>query len=742
MADETKTLEILLQYGVDQAALGKATSDVNQTTSALQRQEQQLHRNRMEIRELSQVFTLIGVAGAAVWAPAIAAANQYVSAAGQTQAASAKWLATTNSIKTSTQAIGKVVVEDLLPAYEQAAQLAERFAAWAEKNPEAVKAALNIAGGLVLVGTVGTVLMQVARGVVDIQLIAATLMNSAADKQLAAATQYGVTGGLIGPAEAAGGGIGATLMASLGTVLPVLIPIVVAGVAATLLLKQTPGGQAYLQGVEDRTNQLTHPGQAAADSLNKVAVAADKASDGLSDVVPPVVYQQYEYGVKSLDNAASQAATDRSAQADAAKAAQDAKDKAAQIYQQGLDEYTTYQQQLVTNQQNYDSEVKADTEQTNAQLLSIQQTYNANKLIEERNFAESEARALQDYQQSQATATRNFEEQQAQSEASFQQSQSDAAAAFQQSELDAQQSYQNQVADLNQSHQDRLRTLTESHDWLGMDQENTAYKEQQAQDKRNYDEAEAKRKSDYATQQADAQRNFNEQQAQAQADYKQQQADAAANYALSDARRKEDFAKQQADEAANEQAQLNATQAAHDAKMTQLAANLKTENATDEAAFQQRLAVIDGYLGASGAALVAQMQITKNAYDLLMSGMSTTQITPASTQAAVAAAKSASGYDSGGYFPPGLGRNASGQNEFIASPDTVKYAESIIGGRLTQQNLIAAMISGRSGGSTGGAYNRGGDTFNMNGMTAQDRLIIGEMLNRAIDKKLAMEFRQ
>ena len=741
MADETKTLEILLQYGVDQAALGKATSDVNQTTSALQRQEQQLHRNRMEIRELSQVFTLIGVAGAAVWAPAIAAANQYVSAAGQTQAASANWLATTNSIKTSTQAIGKVVVEDLLPAYEQAAQLAERFAAWAEKNPEAVKAALNIAGGLVLVGTVGTVLMQVARGVVDIQLVAATLMNSAANKQAAAAAaMQGAAGEELG--GAAGSGIGATLMASLGTVLPVLIPIVIAGVAATLLLKQTPGGQAYLQGVEDRTNQLTHPGQAAADGLNKVADAANGAATAIKSMPINDLDAAAYTAQHAAMSIANQPGTASSYQYVDTAAAEAAKTKAAQIYQQGLDEYTTYQQQLVTNQQNYDSEVKADTEQTNAQLLSIQQTYNANKLREEQNFAESEARALQDFQLSQATATRNFEEQQAQSEASFQQSQSDAAAAFQQSELDAQQSYQNQVADLNQSHQDRLRTLTESHDWLGMDQENTAYKEQQAQDKRNYDEAEAKRKSDYATQQADAQRNFNEQQAQALASYKQQQADAAANYALSDARRKEDFAKQQADEAANEQAQLNATQAAHDAKMTQLADNLKTENATDEAAFQQRLAVIDGYLGASGAALVAQMQITKNAYDLLMSGMSMGQVTPVATQASVAAAKSAAGYDSGGYFPPGLGRNASGQNEFIASPDTVKYAESIIGGRLTQQNLIAAMISGRSGGSTGGAYNRGGDTFNMNGMTAQDRLIIGEMLNRAIDKKLAMEFRQ
>jgi hypothetical protein len=86
-----------------------------------------------------------------------------------------------------------------------------------------------------------------------------------------------------------------------------------------------------------------------------------------------------------------------------------------------------------------------------------------------------------------------------------------------------------------------------------------------------------------------------------------------------------------------------------------------------------------------------------------------------------------------------MARNSTGRAEWVAAPDTVKYAESIVGGRLTQQNMISAMISGRGGGSMGGGSNRGGDTFNMSGLTAQDRLVVGDMVKRAVDAKLKQE---
>ena len=180
MTDSERTLDIILKYGTDANSLGNARQGVDGVTNSLRQQEQQLRRNRMEIRELSQVFSLIGIAGAALYAPAIAASQKYIATYAQTELASRKWLAAQKSIEDSTVKIGRVVTEDLLPAYEALAKTAERFAAWAEKNPEAMKTAVNIAGGLVLVGATGSILMQVARGVVDIQLIAATLMNKAA----------------------------------------------------------------------------------------------------------------------------------------------------------------------------------------------------------------------------------------------------------------------------------------------------------------------------------------------------------------------------------------------------------------------------------------------------------------------------------------------------------------------------------------------------------------------------------
>ena len=202
MADEQKTLEILLSYGLDASSIQATTAGVNSTTAALANQQQQLRANRMELRELGQAFTAIGLAGAAIYVPAIAASQAYLKAAGNNEALSRAWLADTDKIKQSTIDIGRIVTEGLLPGYTQLANIMSSFAAFAQQNPQLVQAAVGLAGGLVAIGAMGKIFVEADRAVVDIQLIAATLMKKAADEQLAAGTAYGVAGGNIGPAAA------------------------------------------------------------------------------------------------------------------------------------------------------------------------------------------------------------------------------------------------------------------------------------------------------------------------------------------------------------------------------------------------------------------------------------------------------------------------------------------------------------------------------------------------------------
>ena len=148
--------------------------------------------------------------------------------------------------------------------------------------------------------------------------------------------------------------------------------------------------------------------------------------------------------------------------------------------------------------------------------------------------------------------------------------------------------------------------------------------------------------------------------------------------------------------------------------MTQLETNLELQNEAEQIAFRENM---DALLNIATAAEIAMLQN----YNAFLASLGV-NITGAPT------------HDAGGYFMPGMARNASGQAEWVLNPATTRYAENIVGGRLTQQNLIASMVSGRSGGYNGGSSYRAGDTYNMSGLTAQDRLLVRGMLSQALQE--------
>ena len=127
---------------------------------------------------LSSLGMRIGAVGAAIGGPLILAANQYIQKAGMAEGASRRWLAATDRLSRSQERVGRVVVEQAAPYLEKLADLAEKAARFAEQHPDAVKAALAIAGsagalGAALVtagqvvnavGTAGTLLSKVGLG--------------------------------------------------------------------------------------------------------------------------------------------------------------------------------------------------------------------------------------------------------------------------------------------------------------------------------------------------------------------------------------------------------------------------------------------------------------------------------------------------------------------------------------------------------------------------------------------------
>jgi hypothetical protein len=681
MADETKSLEILLSYGLDASSIQATTAGVNSTTAALAAQQQQLRSNRMELRELGQVFTVIGLAGAAIYVPAIAASQAYLKAAGQNEALSRAWLADTDKIKQSTIDIGRVVTEGLLPGYNEVAKLVQQFSAFAQANPGLINAAVTVGGALVAIGAGGKIAVDVGRAITDIQLLvnggmlaAAKIQAGAATTMLAAANiQAGGDVAAVGGdvAVGVGGTAGVAGLAAAGTAAILPIAAVASGVVVLAnAAKQVDAHSSIFANIDNWVNSIIDPSHA-------------KYGPGVAQAAQVVTGAPMSAGDVTT----------------------------------GESEELAHMQKLTDIQATYDKGMESEAASYSKQEIDAQLAYNKQQEIELRDHNEQEAQTLQDFQDSQATATRDYMEQEKQAIQDYDQQQADANRNFQESELQAQESYQNEMADLDQSHKDKLQSLSQSHDWLGMAQENKSYDEQKSQKERDYAEADAQRRSQFAQSQADAQRNFEQSREQAADAFKQQQSDAQNNYDKAKKARDAAWAQQKTDEANNYQDEKDTLAANHIANMATLAQNLKDQDKVESDAFTTQMNTLTNVITAAETAANAAFKsyLASMGYTFDKNGV---PIAPT--------------HDSGGYFAPGMARNASGANEWVLAPDTVKYAESIVGGRLTQQNLIAAMISGR-GGAAGGSYSNS-NTVNMSGLTAQDRLLVGSMMNKALQE--------
>jgi hypothetical protein len=175
------------------------------------------------MEKLAQVGNKLALVGGAIVAPFALAMKKYVDATKETEPTSKKIVELSKRWEESQVRIGRVTAEILLPTLEKALDVVDKVAAFAEKNPGAIKAAVGIGGTLVVLGG----LISTAASIVS---TIATIQGLAAGAGIA----------LGGGGAAAGGGLVAAFSASLAPVLAALAPIAiivadVALVAATVV---------------------------------------------------------------------------------------------------------------------------------------------------------------------------------------------------------------------------------------------------------------------------------------------------------------------------------------------------------------------------------------------------------------------------------------------------------------------------------------------------------------------------
>jgi len=140
------------QMGKVQTSVEKANKAFVEQEAKIKAVKAQMQQMREQAEKLQNIGTTIGGVGLAAGAALLTFANKYVTASGQSEAASREWLASMKSLENSEIRVGRVIATQALPYLEKAVKLASDLAGWAEQHPEIIDAALKFSAAAVVVG--------------------------------------------------------------------------------------------------------------------------------------------------------------------------------------------------------------------------------------------------------------------------------------------------------------------------------------------------------------------------------------------------------------------------------------------------------------------------------------------------------------------------------------------------------------------------------------------------------------
>ncbi len=663
MAEE-KEIDVLVKWSQQGAAdVGNSTQQLLQNHRAYNQelaQTEHYYRSlRQAGRELGFVSREVTLAGTVLTAALVLDANNYVKTVGATTKIGAEWLASENRIKQANLEIGQSAATVILPAMQKVASITESIAGIVQANPWIISTAVTAGGILTAVGAIGFIVSRIITVIADLGLLLGKLGLSAAGAEAASAGGTAATGAGLG----AGG-------AALGTVVLTASSVIIGaeiGQALGNWLGQLIYGQSYKQ---------QNIGDAIVTALRIAELPALEIQKGMAKLFP------------SLDSAANKwldTANQFNALIGKLLGASQINTTAGPggasvIPQQAVTEFTNFQQQMQQAEQTYDQQrldIVKSTEQQMAdstanyenQRSNIVDTTEQTLARDAANFALSQKNALTQYQDQVAKEERNFRQQ----------------------EINSAKSHALQLQQLAATHNQRINDLAAARDALGLVKEQQSYQLQVSQSNSQFALQQQQAKQAFQTQMADQRQAYEQQRAQALAAYNQQVADAQANEAQQLARLD-----------AQHQLEMAKLQQQEQDKLQKLDASYKKQVDAYQKAFVDRINAIDSAILGDTAAYNAYLANQAIAFQNWIHAFEANSAASAPSLSGVSG--SAGGYASGGYVSfksPG----EDGKPEYVLSHKTTRSLESAIGGKLSQANILSAIMSGRAGGLAGGGPN-------------------------------------
>lgn len=679
--DMNKALAAMRQLGERAETAAEKYGKLRERVEATKRSMNEL---RESAEKMAQISTAAIAVGASITAPIILAAKSYVNYAGRADTVSRQWLDSTERISQAQRQVGRVGAQAILPYLEKAADLAEKVAGFAEKNPQAVKTILGIGGALTLVGTLGLAVSKGIQIYANATLIsAAALQNTAADKMLqAAGIQAGASGkGIGGAAASAAGGISKVLGAA-------GIAAAAYGIANTIFEKYKASGQEGM---------LKEAGKSYGMIFKGVWGMAAKGLGSLTDKIGLTEGATWRWSKAIVELGKKQD-----------DVAQKTEEASPLLPEGAVDAYIAYRE----------AEQQAE-EQYNEQRSQIVEQYAEQRV-------EIEAR----YEEERTNIVEQYARQRAQAEAELQRNLADLAEDFQEAEKKAYQDYQRErrkaiqdfnreMAQMEADHQKEMRRMEEDYQ---LEREGAIGSRDAlalAEAERNYAREKQRAEEDYRDEKKQRQEEFRRQLAEMDENFRLQREERLADYQERMAELKEQFAEEQVEREAQYKEELEALQEKHKHELTEIEEAkkkaLKQLKDQHESERLERRRAFTKQLNALGIFHGDQKKLWDKFYADMADKL---QDFIDEMEDKVDGGESDDGGGGGGGGKRGraLGGYVTAGNwrlhnhEFVVNPMTTRMLEAGLGGALTQEKLLYGLLSPFRGGGGGG----GGNRFSMN----------------------------
>lgn len=781
MAFDERILKAILSIGFDRASARAAEGGIVSMEDALENLEKQADASAEAMDQLisgTEILALsaenLGGIGRSIVGPLQAATESYFQSAGRATDQGRRWLDASQDLAKAQYQIGKAASGAVLPVMEQATDLAEKAAKFAEEHPEVIQAALKIGAATATLGAVGMAVTKGIKLTADLkaaamaaqQFAAAKMMDRAAKKQLAAAAgmRTGAAGSAAGRAAGGAAGAGAAGAGGLaiGTVAATVVSVlggVFAGVAITDILAESKFGERLESGINSIFDQAGLGMQISFEKFNKIITVGVYQLGKLFG--GEELAQEWAVSVGELTGAFEEAE----------KATEELSESVDRL---GLDEvtqaYIEHARELAQAEQQFQMQRGYEQEQYNREDLRMEEENERQKLLMQRDFDRDEVESLRDFERQKQLMIRDFAREELLIEEEhdrdlvaqgkdFAREEKRELQEYYRERMEMARDFGVETARMEEDHQREMRYMWEDHegrqkeaigarDAMALRDENRSFEKDRSRAEDEYGVEARRRNEDYAQQMAEMEANFARQRAMRMEEqerqiaeeqkrfelerqlrldeYKLQQQDEQDNYDYERSEATRRFEQEVADqeEEHNRERGLEEEERAFQAEMDNKQFN--DEKMLAEQRLAERIRQIDEDTGILGD---REREMRNSYYDAMVVDAEVFMSRLRSTMAySDTYYTSPPGMQEGGYVPRGVYQAGEAGDEFMLNSSTTKSAERMLGGRLSQDAILASLAGSgrRRGGSRSLTVS---PTFN--GMGQQDRTWYAEAARKA-----------